>query len=577
MAQERILVVDDKIEIVTFLNDLLQPLGYAVSFATDGKSALARALQEQPDLILLDLHMPGMSGVEVLEELYRHNCRVPVIMMTLYGSESVVIQALRLGVRDYVPKPFDIDELLAAIEQALEKARLQRERERLVCELRKTNAQLTRRMQELAALQAIGRSVASLMPLQELLRRIVDAAIYLSDADAGALFLRDETDGRLYLEAIRQGDVYRSDLQTRICDSHADDVLRSGKCLWVPRPTKHTGVTGYLGEQAHSLLYVPVKLGGLAVGVIGVAYLQGKQDPPTEAQKRLIALADYAAIALQNAQLYHKLRQRVEQLATVNRIARMTASSLELKEVIRTVVEEIKNSLHAETVSLLLPDREEISLRRDPGQPLCQQIRQQVVNWVIQHRQALRIDDLTQDPRFYAGADETGDLYPHSILCVPLTVSDQAIGAIVACNRLDNRLTGGREPFTNQDEELLQGVAAFVAMAVENARLHEAARETTAIQAIQQTIVTLSHYLNNSLQTLMGISELLKPEMDDHRSTAEAGWVIKQEVHKIAAVLSVLRDIASPESTVYFGATQMLDIEQELQARLASTIAPLWS
>lgn len=574
MAQERILVVDDKIEIVTFLTDLLQPLGYAVSFATDGKQALTRALQEQPDLILLDLHMPGMSGLEVLEELHRHNCRVPVIMMTLYGSESVVIQALRLGVRDYVPKPFDLDELLGAIEQALEKTRLQREREHLVCELRKTNAQLTRRMQELAALQAIGRSVASLMPLQELLRRIIDAAMYLSDADAGALFLCDEADSRLHLEAIRQGDVYRSDLQTRVRDSHADEVLHSGQPLWVPSPTKHTGVTGYLGDQARSLLYVPVKPAGLVAGVIGVAYLQRRQEPPTETQKRLTALADYAAIALQNTQLYHKLQQRAEQLATINRIARMTASSLELKEIVRTVVEGIKHSLQAEAVSLVLPDKEEVSLRGNLEQTLPLQIGQEAVSWIMQHGQALRIDDLLQDPRFHAGADEAGAPYPHSILGVPLTVSEQVIGAIVAFNKLDDRLPGGKGPFTNQDEELLQGTAAFVAMAVENARLHEAVRETTAVQAIQQTMVTLSHYLNNSLQALMGISELLKPEIEDYYTPTEAAQMIEQEVHKIAAVLSVLRDIASPESTVYFGSTQMLNIEQELQTRLAPTIAP---
>lgn len=578
MAQEQVLVVDDSTEIITFLVDLLQPLGYTVSFSTSGEGGLAKALHEEPDLILLDLNMPGMSGLQMLEALNRHACRSPVILMTLYGSEEVIIQALRLGARDYLTKPFQTPELLSAIEQALEKARLQRERERLVHELGTTNRQLTRRMQELSALQAIGRSVASLMPLRELLRRILDATLYLSDADAGTLFLRDEASGRLRLEAIRQGGVYRSDLQTGSRDSHAEDVLRSGRPLWVPSPTKRTGLTGHLGEQARSLLYVPVKLGAQVVGVVGVAYLRGEQEPSPEIQKRLTALADYAAIALKNAQLYEGLQQRAEQLATINRIAQMTASSLELKEVMWTVVEGIKESLHVETATLVLLDEEkdelvlEISLRgdRETLKPFRLKVGQGIVGWVVQHGQALRIDDTAQDPRFYSGVDEATGFRTHSILCVPLTVSDRVIGAIEAINKLDDRMPGGKRQFTNQDEELLQDAAAFVAMAVENARLHEAVRETAAIQAIHQTIVTLSHYLNNSLQALLGTSEYLKLEMGDGRLTAEAVRVIGQEVKRIAAVLSVLRDVASPESMVYLGSTQMLDIENELQARLAS-------
>lgn len=111
-------------------------------------------------------------------------------------------------------------------------------------------------------------------------------------------------------------------------------------------------------------------------------------------------------------------------------------------------------------------------------------------------------------------------------------------------------------------------------MAVENAHLHEGVRETAAIQAIRQTMVTLSHYLNNSLQTLLGTSHLIKPEAGDSRVTAEAVRATAHEVQRIAAVLSVLRDIASPESTSYVGSTHMLDIELELEARLASATEP---
>jgi GAF domain-containing protein/CheY-like chemotaxis protein len=579
MAQERILIIDDKIEIITFLTDLLEPLGYRLSTAFDGREGLKRALQERPDLILLDVNMPGLSGIEVLEGLQRQGVRTPVILMTLYGSESVAVQAFRLGARNYITKPIDLNELLVAIDWALEEGRLRRERERLVHELAWTNKQLTRRMHELATLQAIGRSVASLMPLQDLLRRIVDAVLYLSDADAAALFLQDQTSGQLHLEAVRQGEVYQANLQAGIRDSHAEDVLRSGQPLWVSRPTKHTGVTGYLGDQASSLLYVPVKLGKQVVGVVGSAYSGTDQEPSAEIQKRLTALADYAAIALKNSQLYESSQQRAEQMATINRIAQMTASSLELKEVMRIVVQGIRDSLQAETATLALLDEErqevvfEILLRddRQVPTPIRLQVGEGIVGWVVQHGQALRVDDAAHDPRFCAGVDEATGFRTQSILCVPLTVSDRVIGAIEAINKLDNGPTGRRGLFSEQDEALLQGAAAFVAIAVENARLHEAVRETAAIQAVHQTMVTLSHYLNNSLQALLGTSELLQSELGDSRTADKVGCVIRHQVRRIGAVLSVLHDLASPESTVYLETTRMLDIERELQARLAST------
>ncbi len=572
MAGEQILIIDDKIEIGRFLVDLLAPLGYELSIATSGIDGLAMALDKQPDLILLDLNMPGMSGLEVLEALNRHECRSPVILMTLYGSEDVVIKALRLGVRDYLTKPFQIPELLKAVESALEKTRLQRERERLLRELSQANRQLNRRMRDLATLQAIGRSVAALMPLPDLLRRIVDAALYLSNADVATLFLHDESTGHLHLEAIRHGEDYQSNLQDDIHDSHAEDALRAGQPLWVPKPTKRTGMTGYLSDEARSMLYVPIKLGERGAGVIAVAYLHEDQEPPAEVQKRLTALADYAAIALQNARLYENLRQRAEQLATINRIAHLTTSSLDLKAVMRSVVQEIKDVLHAETATLALVDEErdelvfEVSLRGDLDKlgKFHLKIGQGVVGWVVRHGQALRVNDVEQDSRFYAGVDRVTGFRTHSLLCAPLIVSDKVIGAIEVINKQDEQ--GGRGLFTEQDEALLQGAAAFIAIAIENARLHETVRQAAAMQAIQQMMVTLSHYINNSLQTLLGTSELLE---GNHHIAA----TISEEVHRISAVLSVLRDIVSPESTVYLGTTQMLDIEKELQTRLAEITA----
>jgi DNA-binding response OmpR family regulator/putative methionine-R-sulfoxide reductase with GAF domain len=594
MTREQILVIDDKIEIITFLTDLLEPLGYVLSTETSAEKGLAKALDERPDLILLDLNMPGMSGIEVLEALHRHGFQSPVILMTLYSSENVVIRALRVGVRDYIAKPFDIDELLAAIDRALETGRLQRERERLVAELSKTNQRLTQRMRELTTLRAVGRSVASLMPREELVRRIIGAAIYLTGADAGAVFLVDRDEQELRLEAVRQPESYDFDLRTRMWDSHAEDVLRSGQPLRISKPAKRTGVTDYLGQKAHSLIYVPIKSGDEIVGVMGLASLHDDRVLSTEMRNRLASLADYAAIALQNTQLYEDSQQQTQRLATVNQIAQVIASSLDVKEIMWTVVHSLTKSLHVERATLALLDQVQDELvfevlvqgGIEKPKPFRVKMGQGIVGWVVQNGQALRVNDVTEDPRFFPEIDQATGFHTRSILCVPLTVSDKVIGAIETINKFDPQSSERPGRFTDQDEDLLCGTAVFVATAIENAHLHAAMRETVATQTIRDTVVTLSHYVNNPLQTLVGAIDLLKRDLVDNddsssdraggESSRSDGAIVKvidmleQKTEEISVVISVLHDIASPESTVYLGSTQMLDIEEELQARLKS-------
>lgn len=132
MANETILIVDDQPDIRNFLAQYcLEPLGYQILTAMDGKGGLEAAIEHQPDLILLDMNMPRMTGIEMLPALRSQNCDAPVIFMTIYGSEQIAVEAFRLGVRDYLSKPFTVDAAQAAVNRALRETRLEREREDL--------------------------------------------------------------------------------------------------------------------------------------------------------------------------------------------------------------------------------------------------------------------------------------------------------------------------------------------------------------------------------------------------------------------------------------------------------------
>jgi len=115
----RILIVDDEPEIVRGLQDNLRFEGYQTFSATNGEEALAVAAREAPDLIVLDLMMPRMSGWDVCRALRGRGIDVPVIMLTARGEEADRVRGLELGADDYIAKPFSLRELLARVRAVL--------------------------------------------------------------------------------------------------------------------------------------------------------------------------------------------------------------------------------------------------------------------------------------------------------------------------------------------------------------------------------------------------------------------------------------------------------------------------
>ncbi|MCL4295864.1 MAG: response regulator [Anaerolineae bacterium] len=316
MANESVLVVDDSAQNVEFLAEyVLKPNGYQVLVARNGAEGLKIALSQRPDLILLDNNMPRMSGMEVLDALNEHRANIPVIMMTFHGSETLAVQSFRLGVKDYVLKPFQISEMLEAIERALTEARLRRERDELTKRLMKSNQQLEQRLKELNTLFGIGKSVTSLLDQDKLLSRLVEAAVYLINAEEGSLLLVDEKTNELYMVAARGIDerLARS-FRLRVEDSLAGEVITSGQPLVLTGADLTKIKTSYL---VRSVMYVPLKIHGRVSGVLSVDNRQQQRDFTNHDLRLLSALADYAAISVENAKLFNQAESERAKLATV--------------------------------------------------------------------------------------------------------------------------------------------------------------------------------------------------------------------------------------------------------------------
>ncbi len=262
MAGELILVVDDTHENREFLvNYVLEPQGYRSLVARDGREGLEMAIEHKPDLILLDLQMPRMDGLGVLRNLRAHELDIPVILMTFHGSEEIAVEVYRQGVRDYVKKPFTVQEMQAAIDRSLGEVRLRRDKEALTERLIQSNRELQRRVQELNVLYSVGKSVTGILDLNELMPRIVDAAIQVTHAEEGELFLLNEGDQLMRRAFRRNGARQALPVSEPAANPLAVQVVATGE------PVTRTPTAP---SDQPSAVYAPLTFGGRVIGVLGV-------------------------------------------------------------------------------------------------------------------------------------------------------------------------------------------------------------------------------------------------------------------------------------------------------------------
>lgn len=355
MMQECVLVIEDSSETQQLLAGLvLEPNGYRSLVALDGEEGLRLVLQERPALIILNLQLPGMDGFEVLEELRKRDVNIPVVFTSVHQSAELIVRAFRLGACDYVLKPFDPQEMLEAIQRILAANRSREKQEQLTQQLQKANRQLERQLQELKTLYAVGRSVTSLLGLDHMLNRVVEAAVYVTNAEKGLLMLLNDGGEELYLRATKNVDELKAQsVRVRVVDDNA-----AGRALRTGRPVLLTGeqaatATGY---PVKAFLCVPLHVAERgAIGVLGVANLETENSFSERTVFLLAALADYAAVAIENARLFDAAETGRSKLETVLR---------EVEEAI-IIVDEDNNVLlcnAAACVTLDLAD-DDLSLR----------------------------------------------------------------------------------------------------------------------------------------------------------------------------------------------------------------------
>jgi two-component system NtrC family sensor kinase len=312
---ELVLVADDSREIRRFLEDtVLIPAGYRVRSVGDGMSALALAQELEPDVVITDHQMPNLTGLELIERLRKKSPHTPVILISSESSDLMALEANQAGAADFIVKPFEAQILLDSLERILGRS-LKAITRPTKSGAETLEANLERRLHELETLARIGRTVTAMLNIDEVLRTVVEEAVQLTGAEEGSLLLLDEESGELYMRASRNfDDDFASAFRLHVRDSLAGQVIKTSKPILLDERSPQKIKTAYL---VHSLIYVPLRVRGKTIGVLGVDNRKAGRALTHQDVTVMMAMADYAAIAIENAKLYYRTESERRKLETV--------------------------------------------------------------------------------------------------------------------------------------------------------------------------------------------------------------------------------------------------------------------
>ena len=308
-ALARVLVVDDEQVIREILADFLAMEGFSVETAANGAKALELLSRSHFDLVLSDLKMPGMGGLELLAAIQEYTPNIVTVIMTGFGTVETAIDAMKQGAYDYILKPFKVDEVVHTIRRGLEKQKLQAENFRL---------------KEALSLYKVSEAISASLSLDQVIDTLTDAAIHEVGADAVTVLLSDGMGG-FTERALEFNVTFRSPERAARVDadkvaehfSHSESLReQGGRCL--PFFTDVYEATPPLSLAATHLRARDETIGFLC----SVSYSPEKRFD--EGQRKLLhTIADRASAAIDNAQLYEDLQ------ATFHQTVRGLASAID--------------------------------------------------------------------------------------------------------------------------------------------------------------------------------------------------------------------------------------------------------
>ena len=317
----RLLVVDDEATVTDLLQEFLSALGYEVEVAASGEAAVRRIPEFRPEVVLSDLNMSGLTGLDVMRLAKQADAETMVILITGETTTAVAIDAMRQGAYDYIIKPFELDDVQGSVERALANRRLRAVNRRLVEELRQKNEILSHHEQELQEkvdqatgqmrrLYEVGNEISADLELAPRLATVAAKACELSGARGAVVYLRIEETEDCRVAAVHGVDpphgeaermhFFTAERSLGFTDFDHEPVRRQAT------PERPVTLPLFNGATFDALLALPLSTENQVIGLLVALDKAGGFSPD---DVRFLALyASQVAIAVRNSQLFEHTR-----------------------------------------------------------------------------------------------------------------------------------------------------------------------------------------------------------------------------------------------------------------------------
>lgn len=323
-VSKKLLVVDDEARMCNSLCELLSTDGYDVTSCQSGREAIDLIKKQHFDLVLTDIKMPEVTGLDILQAAKATDPELVVILMTGYASLESALEAIKIGAFEYLLKPVEFSQLEVSVARGLEMRESSLARKKLLEDLQEANLNLNTRLQEINALHEAGRSMASTHDLQELLNTIVKLAAGVTKAEIGSLMLIDAENECLTIEAsIGLDPTLTKEVKLPVGSSIAGHVAKTGEPLIIADVEKDDRFRRINKERysSASLLCTPLEVTNRILGVINMANKRGGEVFNEHDLKLLVTFASQAAAAIDDARQFDANAQKLKEFSVLFELA----------------------------------------------------------------------------------------------------------------------------------------------------------------------------------------------------------------------------------------------------------------
>ncbi len=573
---EKILVVDDEERMCHSLYELLTADGYDVITTQSGKEAIDLMRRRQFSLVLTDIKMPEIGGMDILRAARDVDPEIIVILMTGYASLETSLDAIKSGAFEYLLKPVEFTQLEISVERGLEKRKASLARKKLLNDLQVANLNLYNRLEEINALYEAATSIGSSFNIQELLDKILTLATTVTQSELGSIMLVDPTGQLLTIEAFigLEPEIAKS-VKLPVGSSIAGFVAQNGEPIIISDVEKDDRFQRINKERysSSSLLSVPLKVTNNILGVINMANRKDGSKFDDHDLKLLTTFASQAAISIYDARLFETNKRKLKEFSILFELSNQLSRVGSVSAMRNAVFNYMKQLLPIDFALWFEWRPLHKSLRpvgvtgtdiplTESGSINLEMVKAEDLNLENIDLAAVDINDIKSLSKYIGEQVDSYSIYPKTTeKFTALPVMQEGELRYIFC--IDAQEDS---PFTEQDLSLIK---LMVSQATGFYEREKALLNATRLLTMGNMISEISHDLRKPLTNIKGWIQILGEKWPQVTEDTQFFHMAEEEIQRLNELVKELVDFSKPQKYE----TELRDVRSVIR-RAAELIKP---